>query len=130
MSLNRLEVISARIDKRYADEEALKKFSQQKIEMSRAPFFFPQGYEYIFLAVYLVTLPYIMGLLFLFLYIAEANSELFASISEKTSYIITWAIGYENLAALFFIFIIKLFIDSTRKEYSRGRSKQKVQKPY
>ena len=74
--------------------------------MEQAPFFFPPGYETIFLSLYIVLLPYIMGILFLFFYIAHANFELFLLISGKSAFLFTWAIGYEVLAAIFFIFEI------------------------
>ncbi len=110
-------------------KNAVTKFSKQKIEMEQAPFFFPPGYETIFLSIYVVSLPYIMGILFLFFYISHANFELFSVINRKSSFLFTWAIGYEILAAMFFIFIIKLFIDSVRAEHSRNQLQQKFRRP-
>ena len=110
-------------------KNAVTSFSKQKIDMEQAPFFFPPGYENIFLAVYFLTLPYLMGILFLFFYIAKANGELFLSIYERSSYLFTWAIGYEVLAAMFFIFIIKLFIDSVKAEHARNQLQQKFRRP-
>ena len=110
-------------------KNAVTSFSKQKIDMEQAPFFFPPGYEYIFLSLYFVTLPYIMGILFLFFYIAHANFELFSLISGKSSFLFTWAIGYEVLAAVIFIFIIKLFIDSVRAEHARNQLQQKFRRP-
>jgi len=110
-------------------KKAVKSFSKQKIEMEQAPFFFPPGYEYIFLSVYVLTIPYVTGILFLFFYIANANFELFLSINGKSAFLFTWAIGYEILATIFFIFIIKLFIDSVKAEHARDQLQQKFRRP-
>ena len=132
MNTNHLEIISESVKptKNPATRKTITNFSEQKVELGQAPLFFPPGYEYIFLAIYFLTLPYLVGLLFVFFYIAHANFELFSSINEKSSYLFSWAIGYEVLAAIFFIFIIKLFIDSARAERSRSKLQQKFQRPY
>ena len=131
MNSNPLEILSERSKstKRYSTNNAEINFIQQKIEFGKSHTFFPPGYEYIFLAIYFAMLPYITGILFLFFYVAQLNFTLFSSINEKSSYLFTWAIGYEVLAALFFIFIIKLFIDSTRAEHSRNKLQQKFRRP-
>ena len=59
-------------------------FTQQDVELSEIPLFFPEGFEKIFLFIYIISLPYIMGLLFLFFYIAEADVERFLSINDKS----------------------------------------------
>ena len=131
MHSNTLEIISDRPQrtKKPSTNNAVTSFSQQKIEMEQAPFFFPPGYENIFLAIYFLTLPYIMGLIFLFFYIANANIDLFSSISAKSSYLFTWAIGYEVLAAMFFLFILKLFFASIKSDRQQGQFKQKFRRP-
>jgi len=115
--------------KKPATKNAITNFSQRKIELEQAPFFFPSGYENIFLSIYFLIVPYLMGLLFLFFYIAKANGELFLSISSKSSYLFTWAIGYEVLAAMFFIFIIKLFMDSIKVERLRNQINPQFRRP-
>lgn len=131
MNSNTLEIISQsrRPVKKPVTTNAVTKFSQQKIDMEQAPFFFPPGYENIFLTIYFLTLPYVMGLMFLFFYVAEANTDMFVSVTEKSSYLLTWAIGYEVLAALFFIFILKLFIDSIKIERQRNQFNQRFRRP-
>jgi len=54
-----------------------------------------------------MILPYIFGLIFLFFYVGEGKTELFLSIDEDSSFILTWAIGYEILATIILLFILK-----------------------
>lgn len=93
-------------------------FAQQDVELSETPLFFPEGFEKIFLAIYIISLPYIMGLLFLFFYIAEADVERFLSINDNSSFFLTWAIGYEIIAGLIMLWIVKMalgFANASRK---------------
>lgn len=95
-----------------------KKFSQQEVDLAQTPLFFPEGFEKIFLAIYFVILPYIAGLLFLFFYVAEGKAELFLSLNEDSSFILTWAIGYEIIAAMVLLWIVKMalgFANESRK---------------
>ena len=95
-----------------------KKFSQKNVDLAESPLFFPEGYEKIFLAIYFITLPYISGLFFLFFYVAGGSPELFLSLHEKQAFILTWAIGYENIAALILLWIVKMslgFVNESRK---------------
>jgi hypothetical protein len=94
------------------------KFSQQEVDLSETPLFFPEGYEKLFIAIYFVSLPYIAGLLFQFFYIADGRKELFLSLNEQSSFILTWAIGYEIIATIILLFIIKMaisFANDSRK---------------
>ncbi len=94
------------------------KFSQQEVDLSGTPLFFPDGYEKLFIAIYFVSLPYIAGLLFQFFYIADGRKELFLSLNEQSSFILTWAIGYEIIATIILLFIIKMaisFANDSRK---------------
>jgi len=85
-------------------------FTQQKLTYDDAPLFFPEGFEKIFLLIYFMILPYIFGLIFLFFYVGEGKTELFLSIDEDSSFILTWAIGYEILAAIILLLILKAAI--------------------
>ncbi len=86
------------------------KFSQKNVAYSDAPLFFPEGYENIFLLLYFVTLPYIAGFLFLFLYVSKANIDVFLAVYKNSFFILTWAIGYEIIAALALLWIAKMAI--------------------
>jgi len=92
-----------------------KSFAQQEVDLSSTPLFFPEGFEKIFLGVYVVVLPYIAGLLFLFFYIAEGKTEQFLSMNNDSSFILTWAIGYEIIAVLAILYIIKSAISFSVK---------------
>ena len=91
------------------------KFSQQQVDLAETPLFFPAGYEQLFLAVYFVSLPYIAGLIFQFFYIAESKVELFLSLNEQANFLLTWAIGYEIIATVMLLYIIKMSIDFARE---------------
>ncbi|MCW8821452.1 MAG: hypothetical protein OQK45_04420 [Sulfurovum sp.] len=95
-----------------------KNFTQKNVDLAETPLFFPEGYEKIFLAIYFITLPYIAGLLFLFFYVAEGHPELFLSLNEESSFMLTWAIGYEIIAGLILLWIMKMafgFANESRK---------------
>ncbi|RLA57725.1 MAG: hypothetical protein DRQ78_13125 [Epsilonproteobacteria bacterium] len=97
-------------------------FSQKAIELGDAPLFFPPRFEKLFLVIYIILLPYITGLLFLFLYVSEANIDLFLSLNDDASFLLTWAIGYEILAAFVLVYIIKTAIAFSLKK-DNGRKK-------
>jgi len=105
-----------------------KKFSQQNVDLSKTPLFFPEGFEKIFLPIYFVILPYIAGLFFHFLYVAEGNIELFISLNEQSSFMLTWAIGYEIIATLIILWIVKMSI-SFASESTKSGVKKQFQRP-
>ncbi|MBD3799782.1 MAG: hypothetical protein IE883_07935, partial [Epsilonproteobacteria bacterium] len=80
--------------------------------------FSPEGYEGIVLALYIATVPYLMGLLFLFLFVAEANYEYFLEFN-LASYFIIWAIGYEVCATLILIGIFLAWIKHLKTRYNK-----------
>jgi hypothetical protein len=92
-----------------------KSFTQKEVSLADTPLFFPQGFEKIFLAIYFIVLPYIAGLLFLFFYVAEGKTELFLSLNDDSSFILTWAIGYEIIATLAILYIVKSAISFSVK---------------
>ncbi len=98
-------------------------FSKQEVDLTETPLFFPEGLEKVFVAIYFVVLPYIAGLLFLFLYVAESKAELFLSLNDESSFILTWAIGYEIIATLLILFIIKSAISFSIENSKKGKTK-------
>ena len=90
-------------------------FTQQEIDFEDSPLFFPNGFEKIFLLIYFVMLPYIVGILFLFVYVANLKVELFVSLNTDSSFILTWAIGYEIMAVLILIYIFASAINFSKK---------------
>ena len=98
-----------------------KKFTQKEVDLAETPLFFPEGYEKIFLTIYFVTLPYIAGLLFLFFYVSEGSPELFLSLSEESSFLLTWTIGYEIIAALILLWIVKMALGFANASRQAGQ---------
>ncbi len=102
-----------------------KSYTQQDVTLSDTPLFFPEGFEYIFLAIYFISLPYFAGLFFLFLYVANGDYKIFLSLGNTDNYILTWFIGYEVLAAIILLIIAKNTI-----HFSRKRTKGSTKKPF
>ena len=95
-------------------------FSQQKVKLSNTPFlFFPRGLENIALLIYAIFLPYVVGIIFIFTYVANGKSELFSYLNTQSSYILTWAIGYEILAFLGLLYIVKNAIMFAKESSSK-----------
>jgi len=106
----------------------LKRFTQQEVTFSDAPLFFPEGFEKIFLIIYVIITPYIVGILFMAFYISWGNIKLFLSIYEKSIFVSTWAIGYEILAVITLLFIFKKSLLFT-KESNKDKSKNSFRRP-
>ena len=69
----------------------------------------PSGYESIAYTFYFLAIPYIVGLVFLYFYVAKGVHENFALL-DLTSFLIIWAIGYEMTGATILVFIFISFI--------------------
>jgi cellulose synthase/poly-beta-1,6-N-acetylglucosamine synthase-like glycosyltransferase len=75
--------------------------------------FAPEGYEGIMLFLYIMIIPYLVALVFLFLFIAKAHYQLFLEFN-LASFLIIWAIGYEICAILaIIIFFYSWFSDDS-----------------
>ncbi len=86
---------------------------------------FPEGYENFMIGVYFLIIPYIDGLLFIFLYIGKGDYTIFLSLSSENSFIITWLIGYEVTAGIILLWIVKLGLGALMKS-----SHNKKRKPF
>ena len=87
--------------------------------------FAPEGYEGIMLFLYIMIIPYLIALVFLFLFIAKSSYELFLSF-DLTSFLIIWAIGYEICAILaIIIFLYSWFRDDSPDETPTHGSKNR-----
>ena len=95
-------------------------FTKQEVSLQDTPLFFPAGLEKIFLAIYFISLPYTLGLLFLFFYIAEGKFEVFLAVNQDSPFLMTWAIGYEILATLIILWIIKSAISFTKQNSQKA----------
>jgi len=100
------------------------KFSQQNITFDDTPLFFPAGMEKFFLLLYFILLPYIAGLLFLFFYVGKGKVDLFLSLNEDASFMLTWAVGYEIIAVLILLWVVKSAISFTMSNAKKGKNRQ------
>lgn len=87
--------------------------------------FSPEGYEGIVLAIYLLILPYLAGLTFLYLFVAKASYEYFLQFN-LTSFAIIWAIGYEVCAVLI---LVGIFLSWLKYINSRFNKESQIKKP-
>jgi len=104
-------------------------FTQQDLDFEDSPLFFPAGLEKLFLLIYFILLPYITGLLFLFFYVAKAKYEAFTSMNQDSSFLFTWVIGYEILAVMMLIYIIKLAVSFSMEEKSKEKRREAFRRP-
>jgi hypothetical protein len=78
--------------------------------------FAPEGYEGVMLFLYIMIIPYLVSLLFLFLFIAKSSYKLFLSF-DLASFLVIWAIGYEICAVLaILIFFYSWFSDNNTED--------------
>ena len=75
----------------------------------------PEGWEGIMFSFYFLSIPYITGVIFLFLFIARADLENFL-IFDLTAFFVVWAIGYEIVASLILIVIFVSYIKYMTKD--------------
>jgi len=100
------------------------KFTQKNVELAQTPLFFPEGFEKLFLAMYFVSLPYIAGILFIFFYISKGSLETFSSFNQNQTFILTWAIGYEIIASLIMLWILKMAVSFANESRKPGLQQQ------
>jgi len=107
-------------------------FAQQEVDLQKTPFlFFPPGKEMLFLGIYFVTLPYIVGLIFLFFYISDGSASVFGNVSTDSNFFLVWIIGYELLAVFILVMIVKSAIMFTiRNSQQPARRPRKKYKRY
>ncbi len=85
--------------------------------------FSPEGYEGVVLSIYLITLPYLMGLMFLFIFVAEASYEYFLQF-DLASFFIIWAIGYEVCAVLILAIIFLAWLKSISNRWNSEQARK------
>ena len=89
------------------------------VNLQQSFLFFPEGFEKFFLVVYVVILPYLAGVLFLFFYVAKRDTTLFVNLYKSQMYLLTWCIGYEILAAVVLLFIVKSIVFAKKTTQTR-----------
>ena len=84
-------------------KKAPKSFGEKEVDFS-AILPMPEGYEKLFIFIYLVTIPYAAGLLFLFIFVAKGHFESFMSL-DIAMFMAVWSIGYEVVGSISLIII-------------------------
>lgn len=108
------------IAKRKAQEED---FLNREVDY-RNFVFAPEGYEAPVMAIYVAVIPYLVGLAFLFLFIARTRYESFLEF-KLSSFFIIWAIGYEVTAVLLIILIFLAWLNHFRRRHSQEKTRIK-----
>jgi len=117
--------------KRINNNNRAASYMRQEVDLQKTPFlFFPPGKEFLFLGIYFVTLPYIVGLVFLFFYVADGEASIFGAVSTDSNFFLIWIIGYELLAAFIVAWIVKNAImfsirNSQRQKQQRSQKKRR-----
>ena len=110
-------------------------YMRQEVDFQKTPFlFFPPGKEFLFLAIYFVTLPYIVGLIFLFFYVSNGEASIFGAVSTDSNFFLVWIIGYELLAAFIVTWIVKNAImftirNSQKQQHTRSQKRRRRRHP-
>ena len=81
-------------------------FLDKKYSLSDIFIFLPQKYEKIYFIFYLIVTPYIIGVFFIFIYVANMQVDIYLSFHYRYEPLFAWAIGYEILATIFVVFLI------------------------
>ncbi|HFS85327.1 MAG TPA: hypothetical protein ENK72_01775 [Epsilonproteobacteria bacterium] len=97
-----------------------KKFSNKEVDLKETPLFFPAGFEKLFLVIYFMSLPYVVGLIFSFVYLSKSHYETFLRINRESPFILTWAIGYEIIAILIILYVIKVAVSLIGQTKPKG----------
>lgn len=87
--------------------------------------FSPEGYEGIVFGLYLLILPYLAGLLFLYLFVAKASYEYFL-VFNLTSFAIIWAIGYEVCAVSIIVGIFLAWFKHINSRWNQEQARKKA----
>jgi len=66
---------------------------------------FPQKYEKLTLLFYLLVAPFMIGHIFLFTYVSHFSFSVYQAVTVNSNMFLSWCIGYEMLAILFFILL-------------------------
>ena len=113
--------ISTSKQTREKPKEMPKSYGQTEVDLT-AIFPVPDGYEKLFLTLYFITIPYVIGLLFLFIFVAKGSVMSFLQL-DIAMFVAVWGIGYEIVAAIALIVIFYNMFKYNRsiKEVTRTR---------
>ena len=95
-------------------ETKAKSFASKKVELKDfAPV--PEGWEYFMYVFYVVAIPYGLGALFLFLFVAGASVSNFMLLNMN-AFPIVWLIGYEITSVVMLCWILILYLQYEDEE--------------
>ena len=95
-------------------EKFLKKNNGESEAFLSQPVELPESVNNVLGLGIFALLPYIIGAMFIFLIIAQANIETYRN-TEMNSFLLAWTIGYELIAAIILLAILKSAITFKRK---------------
>jgi len=99
-----------RFQKRNSRRRKEVSFAQKEVDI-KAFVIAPEGYEAFMFGVYFLTIPYLVGLSFLYLFVAKASFSHFLNF-KISSFFVIWAIGYEIVAVITLAMIAYAFAKS------------------
>ena len=94
-----------RYKQKYENKHKIDKFLKKKINITDY-INLSEGMATVILFISFLIIPYIIGIGFIFFIIAQANLDAFRGININ-EYSVFWAIGYEVIASILLIFIVK-----------------------
>jgi hypothetical protein len=83
-------------------------FTSQKVDFKDF-LFIPQNWEFAAYTFYIVAVPYLVGAIFLFFFVAGGSYENF-KLLNMNAFVIIWMIGYEIVAVFSLIWILILYL--------------------
>lgn len=103
---------------RMKDARKVKKesFGSQKVDMNDY-ILSPEGWEGLMFFIYFLSIPYLIGALFLFVFVAQGSVVNFF-VLDISAFFIVWAIGYEVIASLILITIFFSYLNYVRESVS------------
>jgi len=70
----------------------------------------PEKYAKLFLAFYILIIPFIIGHIFLFTYVSDFNIDIYSAICAENNSLLTWCMGYESFAIALLLILSMLFL--------------------
>lgn len=106
---------------RMKDARKIKKqdFGSQKVDINDYVLS-PEGWEGLMFFIYFVSIPYLIGALFLFIFVAHGSVVNFF-VLNMNSFFIVWAIGYEVIASLILITIFFSYLGYVKESMNNKK---------
>jgi len=89
-------------------------FASKKVE-PKDFLFIPENWEFLAYTFYVVGIPYIVGAVFLFFFVAGGSYENF-KLLNMNAFLIIWMIGYEIVAIFALTWILILYLQYEKEE--------------